>query len=74
MCVSGQIAYALAPLIASGQMMGPDQPVVLQLHDVPAAAELLKGLQLELEDAAYPLLHGETTQHPAAADPVYNVV
>lgn len=39
---AGQIAYALAPLIASGQMLGSEQPVVLQLYDVPAAHELLQ--------------------------------
>jgi hypothetical protein len=39
---AGQIAYALAPLIASGQMLGPDTPVLLQLYDVPAAEGLLQ--------------------------------
>jgi hypothetical protein len=39
---AGQIAYALAPLIASGQMLGSDTPVLLQLYDVPAAQGLLQ--------------------------------
>jgi hypothetical protein len=40
--LAGQIAYALAPLIASGQMLGPDTPVLVQLYDVPAAEGLLQ--------------------------------
>jgi len=53
---AGQIGYALAPAIASGQMFGDDQPVILQLFDISSAAESLQGLRLELIDGAYPLL------------------
>ncbi|CAM6095179.1 unnamed protein product [Calypogeia fissa] len=55
---AGQIGYALAPLIARGLALGPDQPVILQLLDIPPAAESLNGVKMELIDAAYPLLKG----------------
>jgi malate dehydrogenase len=57
---AGQIGYALLPRIASGGMFGPDQPVVLQLIEVPheKAMAALKGVAMELEDCAFPLLHG----------------
>ena len=57
---AGQIGYALAFRIASGQMFGPDQPVVLQLIEVPAEKPMqaLKGVAMELEDCAFPLLAG----------------
>ncbi len=56
---AGQIGYALLPRIASGQMFGPDQPVVLQLIEIPdeKAMAALGGVALELEDCAFPLLH-----------------
>jgi malate dehydrogenase len=53
---AGQIAYSLVFRIASGEMLGPDQPVILHLLDVPAALEKLKGVVMELNDCAYPLL------------------
>jgi len=55
---AGQIGYALLPRIASGQMFGPDQPVILQLIEIPAdkAMAALKGVAMELEDCAFPLL------------------
>ena len=55
---AGQIGYALLPRIASGQMFGPDQPVVLQMVEVPAEKPLaaLSGVAMELEDCAFPLL------------------
>ena len=51
---TGQIGYALAPAIASGQMFGDDQPVILQLFDISSAAESLQGLRLggQLSSAA----------------------
>jgi malate dehydrogenase len=57
---AGQIGYALLPRIASGQMFGPDQPVILNLIEIPVekAMEALKGVAMELEDCAFPLLHG----------------
>ena len=55
---AGQIGYALLPRIASGQMFGPDQPVILQLLEIPdeKAMSALKGVAMELEDCAFPLL------------------
>ncbi len=59
---AGQIGYALLFRIASGQMLGPDQPVILQLLDIPdeKAQKALKGVMMELEDCAFPLLAGMT--------------
>jgi malate dehydrogenase len=55
---AGQIGYALLPRIASGQMFGPEQPVILQLIEIPAekAMAALSGVAMELEDCAFPLL------------------
>ncbi|KAL2892500.1 Malate dehydrogenase cytoplasmic [Bienertia sinuspersici] len=53
---AGQIGYALVPLIARGQMLGPDQPVILHLLDIELAYEALNGVKMELIDAAFPLL------------------
>src|SRR3954468_8500710 len=55
---AGQIGYALLFRIASGQMFGPDQPVILQLLEVPIekAMNALKGVCMELDDCAFPLL------------------
>ena len=53
---AGQIGYALAPMVARGAMLGPDTPVILHLLDIPPAEEALKGVVMELVDAAYPLL------------------
>jgi malate dehydrogenase len=55
---AGQIGYQLAFRIASGQMLGQDQPVVLQLLEIPPAMGALKGVALELEDCAFECLHG----------------
>ncbi|KAH0465660.1 hypothetical protein IEQ34_005763 [Dendrobium chrysotoxum] len=55
---AGQIGYALVPMIARGVMLGPDQPVILHLLDIPPAAEALNGVKMELIDAAFPLLKG----------------
>ena len=55
---AGQIGYALLPRIASGQMFGPDQPVILQMIEIPMekAMKALEGVAMELEDCAFPLL------------------
>jgi len=53
---AGQIAYSLIFRIASGEMLGPDQPVILHLSDIPVALGALNGVQMELQDCAYPLL------------------
>ena len=57
---AGQIGYALLPRIASGAMFGPDQPVILQLIEAPVekAMKALEGVAMELDDCAFPLLHG----------------
>ncbi|MCB9915411.1 MAG: malate dehydrogenase [Planctomycetes bacterium] len=56
---AGQIGYALLPRIASGQMFGPDQPVILQMIEIPMekAMKALEGVAMELDDCAFPLLH-----------------
>jgi len=55
---AGQIGYQLAFRIASGQMLGNDQPVVLQLLEIPPALDALKGVVMELDDCAFPTLVG----------------
>ena len=57
---AGQIGYSLLFRIAAGQMFGPDQPVILQLIEVPVekAMQALGGVAMELDDCAFPLLHG----------------
>ena len=55
---AGQIGYALLFRIASGQMLGPDQPVILQLLEITPALQALDGVHMELDDCAFPLLHG----------------
>jgi malate dehydrogenase len=57
---AGQIGYALVPRIASGEMFGPDQPVILHLIEVPSEKPMqaLRGVAMELEDCAFPLLAG----------------
>jgi malate dehydrogenase len=65
---AGQIGYSLLFRIASGEMLGKDQPVVLQLLEIPdeKAQKALKGVMMELEDCAFPLLAGMS----AHADPL----
>lgn len=55
---AGQIGYALAFRIASGQMFGAETPVILHLIEIPPAAPALQGVVMELEDCAFPLLKG----------------
>ncbi len=55
---AGQIGYQLAFRIASGQMLGANQPVILQLLEITPALEALKGVVMELEDCAFPTLQG----------------
>ena len=54
---AGQIGYALLFRIASGQMLGADQPVVLRLLEITPALGALDGVHMELDDCAFPLLH-----------------
>ncbi len=53
---AGQIAYSFIFRLASGEMLGPDQPVILHLLELPVALPALKGVIMELDDCAYPLL------------------
>ena len=53
---AGNIGYALSFRIAAGDMLGPDQPVVLQLIEIPPAVDALRGVAMELNDCAFPLL------------------
>lgn len=55
---AGQIGYALLFRIASGSMLGNDQPVILQLLDITPAQNALNGVKMELDDCAFPLLAG----------------
>jgi malate dehydrogenase len=67
---AGQIGYSLLFRIAAGEMFGPDQPVVLQMLEVPVEAAMngLRGVAMELEDCAFPLLQGMVqTSDPAEA-------
>ena len=65
---AGQIGYSLLFRIASGEMLGKDQPVILQMLEIPdeKAQKALKGVMMELDDCAFPLLHGMVP----AADPM----
>lgn len=58
---AGNIGYALAFRIAGGDMLGPDQPVTLQLLEIPPAKKALDGVAMELRDCAFPLLHDIVT-------------
>ena len=67
---AGQIGYALLFRIASGEMLGKDQPIILQLLEVPVEGpqKALKGVMMELQDCAFPLLVGmEAHSDPMAA-------
>mgnify|MGYP006265991201 CR=1 FL=1 len=55
---AGQIGYSLLFRIASGDMLGPDQPVILQLLEVPPAMDAVQGVIMELDDCAFPLVAG----------------
>ena len=54
---AGQIGYSLIPLVASGQVFGADQPVILHLLDIAPMAGVLNGVVMEINDCAYPLVH-----------------
>ncbi len=55
---AGQIGYALLFRIASGEMLGKDQPVILQLLEIPPAMDAVRGVMMEIEDCAFPLVAG----------------
>src|SRR5258708_1422317 len=62
---AGQIGYALLFRIASGQMLGPDQPIVLRMLEIEPAMKALEGVAMELDDCAFPLLHDIVLTHKA---------
>lgn len=65
---AGQISYSLLFRIASGQIYGPNQPVILQMLEIPPALGALEGVAMELDDSAFPLLAGMvTTDDPEVA-------
>ncbi len=55
---AGQIGYQLAFRIASGQLLGANQPIILQLLEIPPVLDALKGVAMELYDCAFPMLNG----------------
>jgi len=55
---AGQVAYALLPRLASGEVFGPDRKVILQLLEIPQAMTALEGVAMELEDCSFPTLAG----------------
>ena len=65
---AGQIGYSILFRIAAGDMLGKDQPVILQMLEIPdeKAQKALAGVMMELNDCAFPLLAGMT----AASDPI----
>jgi malate dehydrogenase len=65
---AGQIGYSLVFRIASGQLLGPDQPVDLRLLEIPPAMGALEGVAMEIVDCAFPLLAGlDLHEHPEDA-------
>jgi malate dehydrogenase len=62
---AGNIGYALAFRVASGQMLGADQPINLNLLEIPAAAAAVSGVVMELNDCAFPTLNKVTATHDA---------
>ena len=54
---AGQIAYSLLFRLGNGEVFGPDQPVILQILEIPQAMQALEGVVMELDDAAQPLVH-----------------
>src|ERR1700682_2694724 len=60
---AAQIGYALLFRIASGQMFGPDQPIVLRMLEIEPAMKALEGVAMELDDCAFPLLSDMVLTH-----------
>lgn len=54
---AGQIGYSLLVRLANGETFGPDQPIILQVLEIPQAVDALRGVVMELDDCAFPLLH-----------------
>ncbi|KEZ79287.1 malate dehydrogenase [Salinisphaera hydrothermalis] len=71
---AGQISYSLIFRIATGEMLGHDQPIILQLLEIPPAMDALKGVIMELNDCAFPLvteIHGTDNPEEAFYDANY---
>ena len=64
---AGQISYSLLFRIAAGEMLGPNQPIILQMLEITPALKALKGVAMELDDCAFPLLAGMICTDDAAA-------
>lgn len=62
---AGQISYSLLFRIAAGEMLGPDQPVILHMLEITPALKALQGVAMELDDCAFPLLAGMVTTDDA---------
>lgn len=62
---AGQISYSLLFRVAAGQMLGPDQPVILQLLEITPAMQALEGVVMEIDDCAFPLVAGIETSDDA---------
>lgn len=68
---AGQIAYSLIPIVARGDVFGRDQPIILNLLDIPPMKTVLDGVVMEIEDCSFPLLRGigaYTEETPAFKD------
>src|SRR5438034_10151423 len=63
---AGQVAYSLLPRLASGEVFGPNQKVILQLLEIPQALTALEGVAMELEDCGFPTLHEIVTTDDAS--------
>ena len=71
---AGQISYSLIFRIATGEMLGHDQPIILQLLEIPPAMDALKGVIMEINDCAFPLvteIHGSDKPEEAFKDVDY---
>src|SRR5436305_14695944 len=65
---AGQVAYPLLGRLASGEVFGPRQKIILQLLEIPQAMGTLEGVAMELDDCSFPMLHGvELTDDPNKA-------
>lgn len=63
---AGSICYSMLFRIAAGELLGPDQPIILQLVEIPPAMKALEGAIMELDDCAFPLLHSiEAADNPS---------
>jgi len=71
---AGQISYSLLFRIAAGEMLGPNQPVILQMLEITPALDALKGVAMELEDCAFPLVAGIVCTDKVRHKKIYNLL